>query len=91
MKNEMMPISFHYKGKEYNAIVRIRRSHREQQEYHVTIMNSTLEMQLLGHHKFVADGESMVCAQPPHQREVLELTGCVGRAICHAGQAPGRL
>lgn len=81
MKNEMMPISFHYKGKEYDAIVRIRKSNREREEYHVTIMNSNLEMQLLGHHKFISDNGSMVCAEPPRQKELVQLIDCVRKAI----------
>ena len=49
---KMISIEFNHNGITYHAIVRCKCASGAE-EYHVTIMNGTLEMQLYGYHVFV--------------------------------------
>ena len=83
MKNEILPLYFRFKGKDYSALVR-QKNDLEQEQYRVTIMNGDLEMLLFGHHIFLLQDGDFVCCNPPQDSNTVQLVTCIANALKEA-------
>ena len=77
---QIISIEFQFRQKNYYALVRIKDLHPT--EYHVTIMNGSLEKLLYGHHIFIEEDDHLVI-DPIPEKEAGELRQAVGMALCH--------
>lgn len=75
------PIEFTFKSKTYYALIRRRFSNVEGQ-YHVTVMNSSLETLIYGNDVLIADGDGKLhpagCTRDHATKELIE---CIIRGV----------
>ena len=76
---EIISIEFEYRQKTYYALVRIKNNHPT--EYHVTIMNGSLEQRLYGNHIFIEQDDGILI-DPMPEKDTGELRLAVGQALC---------
>lgn len=75
---QIISIEFEYRQNIYYALVRIK---EHLPEYHVTIMNGSLEQRLYGHHIFAEDEGGLVM-DPLPENEAGQLRLAVCMALC---------
>jgi hypothetical protein len=76
---DIISIEFEYRRKTYYALVRIKE--KQPKEYHVTIMNGSLEQQLYGNHIYMQEEEGIVI-DPLPEKDTGDLRLAVGQALC---------
>jgi hypothetical protein len=74
----IISIEFEYRHKTYYALVRIKG--KQNNEYHVTIMNGPLEQKLYGNHVFI-EQEGAIIMDPIPDKETGQLQLAVGMGI----------
>jgi len=82
---QIISIEFQYRQKNYYALVRVKDLHPT--EYHVTIMNGSLEQRLYGHHIFIEENDQFVI-DPIPGKETGELRLAIGMALCNHFNKP---
>ena len=74
----IISVEFVYRQKKYFALVRIKE--KQSTEYHVTIMNGTLEQRLYGNHIFIEEDGGLIM-DPIPEKETGQLRLTVGIAL----------
>jgi hypothetical protein len=82
---EIISIEFEYRQKNYFALVRIKDKHPK--EYHITIMNGSLEQRLYGNHIFIHEDDGIVI-DPIPAKDTGDLRLAVGQALCNHFNVP---
>jgi hypothetical protein len=82
---QILSIEFEYGQKLYFALVRIK--DKPPTEYHVTIMNGSLEQRLYGHHVFIEEDGELVM-DPLPEKDAGQLRLAVGNALCKQFNIP---